>query len=108
MFRAQEDYQETANDDVIASFSAGPYSETRYDPNRRGESRSLNSNPALAELLWILLLTTVAFPDPAVDGMYDMWRSLLGGVNAPAFEITQVDWAGTQFVDWYSQWQRMI
>lgn len=106
MYRAQEDYQEAANDDVISAFSAGPYSETRTDQSKK--KLTLNSNPALAELLWLLLMTTLAYPDPAVDAMYDMWIQLLGGQHAPAFEVTEIDWSGSGMVDWYSNWHRAL
>lgn len=92
--RSQEDYTEGANDDVVGSFSAGSYSETKHDPNRRGEARPLNTNPALNELLWMLLAPFPGYPDPNVDTMYDYWQSLLGGVHAPAFEVSEVDWSG--------------
>lgn len=108
-FQAQEEYQEDANDDVIGSLSAGGFSQTKHDPNRRGESKSLNPNPSLERLLWMLLHTTPLTADPLVDEMYDFWRSQLGGVNAPAFAVTEVDWSGSRSLpDFYSQWQRLL
>jgi hypothetical protein len=91
--RAQEDYVETANDDVISSFSAGSYSEQRVDQAKK--NRPLNTNPALNELLWMLLSPYPGYPDPNVDAMYDYWLGLLNGEHAPAFEVSEVDWSGT-------------
>lgn len=108
--RQQEDYVEGANDDIIGSFSAGGYSETKHDPNRRGESRTINSNPSIAELLWMMLSPFPGYPDENVDQMYDFWRSLLGGTNAPAFAVTEVDWSGTSDLHSVlaSNWQRLL
>lgn len=92
-FQSQEDYVETGTDDVVGSFSAGRYSETRHDPLRKGESRALNSWPALNELLWLLLGTSAAYPNDAVDAQRAYWMELLTGVVAPALAITEVDWS---------------
>jgi hypothetical protein len=92
-FQAQEDYAETAADDVVSSMSVGSYSETRTDPNRRGEKRSLNSWPALTELLWLLLGTSAVYPNDLVDAQRDYWNSLLNGVNAPAGFVSEIMWS---------------
>jgi hypothetical protein len=94
-FQEQGDYSESATDDVVGSFSAGSYSETRADPNRRGESKAVNSWPALESLLWLLM----------TDDQRDYWRYLAGGVNAPATLTTETDWSGRNvgigpYVDW--------
>jgi hypothetical protein len=80
-FQSQEDYVETATDDVVQSFSAGSYSETRRDWNQ--DRKVLNSWPALNDLLWMMMS----------DDKRDDWLMLLTGVNAPAFEITEVAWS---------------
>src|SRR5437764_676041 len=73
------DTVETAGDiDLIGSFSAGGYSETRHDPDRRGEQRALNPWPALADLLWLLMTLLPGEVNAAVDQMRDYWRYILG------------------------------
>lgn len=79
-FQAQEDYVDTATDDVISSFSAGTYSETRRDPTKR---ILVNSWGALNDLLWMAM----------TPEKYDYWQELLSGVIAPSFEITEVAWS---------------
>lgn len=84
VYEAQPDYLETANDDVVASFSAGDYSETRVDPLKRAAMHVLNANPALNRALWTAM----------TDDMQDYWIGILSGKNAPAFALTEVDWSG--------------
>lgn len=83
-YESQEDYQETATDDVVASFTAGSYSETHVDPIKRAMTRTLNQNPGLARVLWALM----------TPEMVDYWTALLSGKAVPAFDVTEVDWAG--------------
>lgn len=79
----QPGYIDTATDDLIASFSAGPYSESRRDPTRRGEQRILNMWPGLNDLLWQLM----------TEERFEYWRLILGMANAPAFSVEEVDWS---------------
>lgn len=82
-FQTQQDNLETLSDfDLIQSFSAGPYSETRRSPEAAMKARMLNAWPWLNELLWGLLT-----PD-----RYDYWVGHFGGGNAPAFGVTEVAW----------------
>jgi hypothetical protein len=96
---AQPENIETAGDiDLVQSFTAGSYSETRRDPQsvaRGGQAGMgvINPWPALNALLWLLLGTTTQYPDAAVDARYDYWRQLLSGVNAPAWTAIEVDWS---------------
>lgn len=83
-YESQEDYQETATDDVVASFTAGSYSETHVDPIKRSMVRTLNQNPSLARLLWGLM----------TDEMVEYWQDTLAGKVTPAMDVTEVDWAG--------------
>lgn len=86
-YEAQEDYLESASDDVVQSFTAGNYSETRVDPMKRAAMRMLNANPALNRALWGLMT-----PD-----MQDLWTQAMTGKNAPAMATTEVDWTGAWF-----------
>jgi hypothetical protein len=78
-YRAQEDVVETMGDfDLISSFSAGSYSETR-----RGGKDAQDANIAMWRALFWPLMTYDAMDD---------WESMTTGVNAPAFGVTEVDW----------------
>jgi hypothetical protein len=81
-YQEQPDYVETAADDVLSSFSAGGYSESRTDPSRRGESRSLTSWKALSDILWLLMT-----PDAVA-----YWTEILSGKMPPAMLVTPVAW----------------
>lgn len=84
-YRAQEDIAETLADfDLISSFSAGSYSETR-----RGGKDSMEANLAT----W----RTIFWPLMTYDAQ-DEWLQMTTGVNAPAFGVTEVDW-GASFGD---------
>jgi hypothetical protein len=92
-YQEQGDYGESASDDVVTSFSAGSYSETRE--SKRGESKALNTWPALNSLLWLLMTTD----------QYDYWMGLVTGVAAPATLVTETDWSGRNvgigpYVEW--------
>jgi hypothetical protein len=78
-YRSSEDVQETLSDfDLISSFSAGDYSETRRSGKDAQEARMA----VLKGLLW-----------PLMDYDHqDDWVQLEGGPNAPAFGVTEVDW----------------
>lgn len=82
-FQSDNDFAETANDDVVQSFTAGSYSETHVDPIKRGQARILNSNPRLAALLWQCM----------TDDQRDLWLAWTTGARVPAQAITgEVDW----------------
>lgn len=87
ILQSSADNLETLADfDLIKSFSAGPYSETRRDGADAMKARMLVAWPWLNELLWGLLS-----PDK-----YDYWVSFFGGINAPAFAVTEMDWGAYQ------------
>jgi hypothetical protein len=89
-YRAQEDNLETLSDfDLISSFNAGPYSETRRSPDEMMKARMINAWPWLNRLLWDLLT-----PDK-----YDYWVFFFSGQLAPAFAITEVNWFYTYVND---------
>lgn len=82
-YRSTEEYAETLSDwDLIQSFSAGGYSETRRSPDDMFKARLLNAWPWLSDLLWLMLS----------DDKRDYWLGFFGG-SQPAFEVTEVDWA---------------
>lgn len=82
-YQAQEDIAETSADfALINNFSAGSYSESRRSLTELAKSGLLNPNPMLHGLLYGML----------TDDKKDDWIALTTGVNAPAFETTEVDW----------------
>lgn len=96
-FQSQPENLETLADwDLIQSFSAGPYSETRRSPEEAFKARMLNPWPFLNRLLWGLLS-----PD-----MLDYWNAFFGGSTPPAFGVTEMDWGAFEDVDGssYSLW----
>lgn len=86
-YQAQPDMIETLSDfDLIQSFNAGPYSETRRSAEDAIKARLLNAWPWLNALLWGLLT-----PDK-----YDYWTNFFGGTHAPAFAVSEMDWGAYQ------------
>jgi hypothetical protein len=87
-FQGETDYVETASDDLIQSFSAGGYSETRKEPGRLRYTGAttgipaINDNSALNMDIWLLMT-----PD-----MQDYWRYIIQGTGGPALETTEADW----------------
>lgn len=80
-FRASADVAETLSDfDLISSFSAGSYSESR----RNGKDAAEAARAVLKNLFWPIMS-----PDKQ-----DEWIAQDAGVNPPAFAITEVNWAG--------------
>jgi hypothetical protein len=98
VMQSQDDVVETAGDfDLIGSFSAGSYSETRREIGET--TRVLNPWPALEEMLWLLMTSTpaevAAGGNAAVDERLDYWRWVLGlGTVAPSWAMVEVNWAG--------------
>jgi hypothetical protein len=87
-FKSQEDQVETVSDfDVIQSFGAGSYNESRRDMKEVAEAKLINPNPHLHDLLW--RMTTA----DKKDEWWERW-----GMTPPAFEVTEVDWTGAQGV----------
>jgi hypothetical protein len=92
-FKAQEDEAETAADfDLIKSFGAGSYNETRRDMGDVEKGKQINPWPLLNDLLWRLAT------DAAKDEWMERW-----GVVVPAFAVSEVDWNGTLLVPPESQ-----
>lgn len=85
-FQYQEDAVDTGADELISTFSAGSYSETKRDPQDfagvPGMIPPVNRWPALNDLLWLLM----------TDDKRDEWRALLTDETVPSFEVTEVDW----------------
>ena len=89
-YRAQEDNLETLSDfDLISTFSAGGYSETRRSPDEMMKARMINAWPWLFRLLWVLLT-----PDK-----YDYWTFFFSGDVAPSFAVTEMNWFYTYVND---------
>jgi hypothetical protein len=97
VYQDSADNVETAGDyDMIQSFSAGSYSETRRELEK--PPRMLNPWPALDRLLWLLLTLT---PDElagdgnaAVEARAAYWAWVLGLTPVPpAWATIEVDWA---------------
>lgn len=87
-YQDQPGYIDTASDDVIQSFTAGAYSETRRDTStlrggRQAQRLLLNSSPSLNDLLMQLM----------TDERRDYWNTVLGGGYLPAFMVEEVDWS---------------
>lgn len=104
------DQLETAGDvDMIASFSAGPYTESRKDTLAQPERRALNPWPALNDLLWMLLGLFPGEDNDRVMERFDYWRYLLSGITAPAWQTVEVNWGrGMGLNDWWSTFHNVL
>ncbi len=94
-FQAQQDYVETLSDfQLIASFSAGSYSESRRGLKEVQEAKMLVADPALNSMMMLLLT-----PDQR-----DFWDAWWTGEIPPSFEVTEVDWSGQYAAgrSWYA------
>jgi hypothetical protein len=79
------DYTEEAADDLVQTFGAGAYNQSRRNLAQEGPQRGLpllNPHPGLNQRLWLL----------ATDDMRDYWWSLFAGTMPPGMEVTEVDW----------------
>lgn len=88
VYQDQPGYISTASDDVVQSFSAGPYSETRAQTStlrggRQAAKLLLNSSPSLNDLLMQLM----------TDERREYWNMVLGGGYLPSFMVEEVDWS---------------
>lgn len=84
-FQSQEDIAETLADfGLIQSFTAGGYSENRRSLTEIKAAGMISANPILHGLLWSML----------TDDKRDEWLGWMTGQNAPAWEVTEVDWGG--------------
>jgi hypothetical protein len=82
-YQSQPENLETVGDFMlISSFSAGSYSETRRSLEELKKFGWLSADPRLNSLLWAMLT-----PEKRDD-----WTAWIQGINAPAFETTEVDW----------------
>jgi hypothetical protein len=70
---------------LISSFSAGSYSETRRGLEELAKAKLIDGDPRISSLLWGLM----------TDDKRDFWEDWMASVNAPAFEVTEVDWSMT-------------
>jgi hypothetical protein len=100
ILQGRADYIESAaENDVIQSFSAGLYSESRRDPARASKTTSINSWPALNELLWMLM----------TPERYAWWYSYVTGEAPADFAVVAVDWntyGGA--LQWFEPWDTVL
>jgi hypothetical protein len=89
VFKSQPDYVETSADDLIQSFTAGNYSETRKEPGRATRRNvmpiglpDINPDPRLNTDIWLL----------CTPEMQQYWRFVLQNASIPTFEVTEADW----------------
>lgn len=80
--QSQPDSVETATDELIQSFTAGSYSETKRSLDEQHKAQLVNPWPALHDLLWRLM----------TDDKRDEWMEWFGVIR-PTFETTEVDWS---------------
>jgi hypothetical protein len=93
MVERPENVETVGDIDMISNFSAGAYSETRFETRSRPERAALNAWPPLNDLLWLLLGLLPGEVNDVVSDRYDYWVGLLTGMHAPAWGIVEVDWA---------------
>lgn len=83
------DVMETQSDwDLIVSFSAGPYNETRRSPEDMFKARMLNPVPWISQALWSLLS----------EERYGYYLSFFSGQNIPAWREDDVFWEDGQIM----------
>lgn len=101
---AADQLDTVADIDLITSFSAGSYTESRKDPDASAKQRVLNPWRALDDILWILLGLFPGETNDVVSDRFDWWRYVLGlGFVAPAWQVVEVDWSrGLGLNDWFT------
>jgi hypothetical protein len=72
---------------ALKSMTAGPYSETYFGPDEARNSKSLDLDPEMHDLLWAI----------ATEECRDRWTELWGGVPRPAVALTEVAWLSRSF-----------
>lgn len=88
-----------ASNEVISGFTAGSYSEQHRDPNRKKDSLSINTWPALDELLWMILT-----PD-----RFSWWWAFLTGNALPEFMVEEIAWGGVGgSISFFEPWDRYV
>lgn len=73
-----------ASNEVVQSMSVGPFSESRRDPQRQANQRSVNTWPALDELLWMLMTAD----------RFSFWYGYVTGQSEPDMIVEEIDWRG--------------
>lgn len=87
-YQEQPEQIETVADFLLlSSFTAGSYSETRRSLTELRDAKLISGDPILNGFLMGLLT-----PD-----QLDWWMGWWSGENAPAFEITEVDWSSSRY-----------
>lgn len=84
----QPEVLETLGDfELLSSFSAGSYSESRRSLTELRDARMIVPDPTLNSMLYALMT-----PDKL-----DEWSTWFTGENAPAWDVQEVDWSGASF-----------
>ena len=85
VYKSSEDEAETAGDfELIKSFGAGSYNETRRDMGEMEKAKVINAWPHLNDLLWRM----------ATADRRDEWEEWWADGVVPAFAVTEVEWDG--------------
>lgn len=74
--------------DLIQSFSAGPYSETRRSPEDMLKAKMLNPVPWISDALWSML----------TPAQYEHYWMFFSGANIPAWQATDTYWQDGQIM----------
>lgn len=99
VLQSQADHAESAaQNEVVQSFSAGLYSESRRDPNAKRVR--LNTWPQLDELL-----TQSMTPDRLVA-----WTALVTGEVVPYWDVVEMQWHTDVLgaLTWYEAWDTLL
>jgi hypothetical protein len=97
VIKSQEDEAETAGDiDMVQSFSAGSYSETRVNSERATKfaGKPLNPWPHLNNLLELLM----------TEEKREYWQEVLAGIHRPYTSVSEVDWHEGDILDRIDPW----
>lgn len=78
--------ESAAENEVVQSFSAGLYSESRRD-TRSVVSKVVNTWPSLDELLWMLM----------TDDRRAYWLGWISGETVPDWGVVEVNWHGATY-----------
>jgi hypothetical protein len=85
--------------EVVSSFSAGSYSESRREPGHSKGQQYINTWPQLDELLWMLM----------TDDRRGDWMEAITGQTAPAFWVEEVEWGNvTTLATYFEPWDRYV
>jgi hypothetical protein len=93
-----------ADNEVVQSFSAGSYSESRragqgFSSRTGAAERGINTWPALEELLWMLM----------TPERFAYWWAFTSGQPMPDFTVEEVNWRGAaSAITFFEPWDRWV